>query len=51
MKTFKDNAGHDWNIAINIGTAMLVKDRLEIDLLQPEQGDAECRTQSAECRM
>jgi len=39
MKTFKDNAGHDWNIAINIGTAMLVKDRLEIDLLQPEQGE------------
>jgi hypothetical protein len=39
MKTFKDNAGHDWNIALNIGTAMLVKDRLAIDLLQPEQGD------------
>ena len=39
MKTFKDNAGHDWNLSLNIGTAMLVKDRLGIDLLQPETGD------------
>ncbi|MGL6193666.1 MAG: hypothetical protein ACRC2T_02450 [Thermoguttaceae bacterium] len=39
MKTFKDNAGHDWNISLNIGTAMMVKDRLNIDLLQPEAGD------------
>ena len=39
MKTFKDNAGHDWNISLNIGTAMLVKDRLGVDLLQPEVGD------------
>ena len=39
MKTFKDNAGHDWNISLNIGTAMLVKDRLGVDLLQPETGD------------
>ena len=39
MKTFKDNAGHDWNISLNIGTAMQVKDRLGIDLLQPESGD------------
>jgi hypothetical protein len=39
MKTFKDNAGHDWNLSLNIGTAMLVKDRLGIDLLQPEAGD------------
>ena len=39
MKTFKDNAGHDWNLSLNIGTAMLVKDRLGVDLLQPEAGD------------
>jgi len=39
MKTFKDNAGHDWNISLNIGTAMLVKERLGVDLLQPEVGD------------
>ena len=45
MKTFKDNAGHDWNIALNIGTAMLVKDRLGIDLLQPEKGEPPLITQ------
>jgi hypothetical protein len=45
MKSFKDNAGHDWNLAINIGTALLVKDRLGIDLLQPEQGDPPLITQ------
>lgn len=39
MKTFKDNANHDWNISINIGSAMRVKDKLGIDLLQPEVGD------------
>lgn len=39
MKSFKDNAGHDWHLSLNIGTAMLVKDRLGIDLLQPEVGD------------
>ncbi len=39
MKTFKDNANHDWNISINIGSAMRVKDKLGIDLLQPESGD------------
>ena len=45
MKSFKDNAGHDWHISLNIGTAMLVKDRLNIDLLQPEKGDPPLITQ------
>ena len=45
MKTFKDNAGHDWHLSLNIGTAMLVKDRLDIDLLQPEKGDPPLITQ------
>ena len=45
MKSFKDNAGHDWHISLNIGTAMLVKDRLDIDLLQPEKGDPPLITQ------
>jgi len=45
MKSFKDNAGHDWHISLNIGTAMLVKDRLGIDLLQPEKGDPPLITQ------
>ncbi len=39
MHTFKDNANHDWHITINIGSAMRVKDKLGIDLLQPESGD------------
>jgi hypothetical protein len=39
MHIFKDNANRDWTISLNIGTAMMVKDRLGIDLLQPESGD------------
>jgi len=45
MKTFKDNAGHHWHISLNIGTAMLVKERLGMDLLQPEKGDPPLLTQ------
>ncbi len=39
MKTFTDAAGRTWTIGLNLGTALTVKDRLGIDLLQPEQGD------------
>ena len=39
MKTFKDNAGRDWSLSLTIGNAMMVKERLGIDLLQPEVGD------------
>lgn len=39
MKTFKDSAGREWTIALNLGTAKAVKDKLGIDLLQPEVGD------------
>ena len=39
MKTFKDNAGRDWSLSLTIGNAMMVKERLGIDLLQPEIGD------------
>ena len=39
MHIFKDNAGRDWSLSLNIGNAMMVKDRLGIDLLQPEVGD------------
>jgi hypothetical protein len=39
MQIFKDNAGRDWSLSLTIGNAMLVKDRLGIDLLQPEVGD------------
>ena len=39
MKTFNDAAGRTWTISLNLGTAMAVRDKLGIDLLQPEQGD------------
>jgi hypothetical protein len=39
MRVFKDNANRNWSISLTIGTAMMVKDRLGIDLLQPESGD------------
>jgi hypothetical protein len=39
MKTFTDTAGRTWAITLNLGTAMTVKDKLGIDLLQPEAGD------------
>jgi len=39
MKTFTDAAGRNWTIALNLGTAMAVKDTLGVDLLQPEAGD------------
>ena len=39
MKTFTDAAGRTWTIALNLGTALAVKEKLEIDLLQPEAGN------------
>jgi hypothetical protein len=39
MKSFTDATGRSWTLTLNLGTAMTVKDRLKIDLLQPEQGD------------
>ena len=39
MKTFNDAAGRTWTIALNLGTAIAVKDKLGVDLLQPEAGD------------
>jgi len=39
MKTFTDAAGRTWTIALNLGTAIAVKDKLGVDLLQPESGD------------
>lgn len=39
MKTFTDTTGRTWTIKLNLGTAMAVKDKLGIDLLQPEAGD------------
>jgi len=39
MKTFTDAAGRTWTITLNLGTAMAVKEKLGLDLLQPEAGD------------
>jgi len=39
MKTFNDAAGRTWTLSLTLGTAMAVKDKLDIDLLQPEAGD------------
>ncbi|HPC65343.1 MAG TPA: hypothetical protein P5175_06230 [Anaerohalosphaeraceae bacterium] len=45
MKCFNDAAGRTWTIALNLGTAMRVKDKLNIDLLRPEDGDPPLLTQ------
>ncbi len=39
MKTFTDAAGRTWSLTLNLGTAMAVKAKLGVDLLQPEAGD------------
>ena len=39
MKVFTDAAGRTWTMALNLGTALSVKSKLGIDLLQPEAGD------------
>ena len=39
MKTFNDAAGRTWTLSLTLGTAMAVKAKLGIDLLQPESGD------------
>jgi len=37
MKTFKDAAGHEWNIRLTLGLARNVMDKLGINLLHPEE--------------
>lgn len=39
MQTFKDSAGRTWTVSLTLGTAMHVRDKLGVDLLQPESGD------------
>lgn len=39
MKTFTDAAGRTWSIALTLGTALHVKNKLDVDLLQPEAGE------------
>ena len=39
MRTFADANGRTWTLALTLGSALTVRDRLGIDLLQPEAGD------------
>ena len=39
MQTFKDSNNRNWSLTLTIGSAIKIKERLEIDLLQPEVGD------------
>lgn len=39
MKTFTDAAGRTWTVALNLESAMRVRDLLGIDLLTPEVGN------------
>jgi len=39
MKQFCDKSGRSWTISLTLGTAIEVRDKLDVDLLQPEQGD------------
>lgn len=36
---FKDSSGTSWELAVTLGNAIKVKERLGIDILQPEQGE------------
>ena len=39
MKTFKDNAGRDWTIAVNVASIKRLRDTLEVDLMGVIEGD------------
>ena len=39
MKTFTDTANRTWTISLNLGSALAVREMLDIDLLQPEAGE------------
>jgi len=39
MKTFVDTTGREWRLSLTIGRAREIRDRLGVDLLQPEAGD------------
>ncbi|MFA5265154.1 MAG: hypothetical protein WC378_15130 [Opitutaceae bacterium] len=38
MKSFRDAKDREWTISLTIGSAMRIRDKLKVDLLQPEQG-------------
>jgi len=38
MKTFKDSNGKEWQVRLDIATVKRVRDYLDVDLLEPENG-------------
>lgn len=47
MHTFNDAAGRVWTIALHLGAARAVKDKLGVDLLAPEAGEPPLLTRLA----
>ena len=39
MKTFKDNAGRPWTLAVNVAAIKRVKSLLDVNLMQAVEGD------------
>ena len=39
MAAFRDNAGREWTLAINVGVIQRVRDRLGVDLLEAAEAD------------
>jgi hypothetical protein len=39
MKTFKDNAGRSWTVAINVAAVKRVKSLLDVNLMEAVEGD------------
>lgn len=39
MRTFTDGAGRTWTLSLTIGSAKRVKDKLDINILEPEMGE------------
>ena len=39
MRQFKDNAGRDWNLAVNVAGIKRLRDLLDVDLMQVIEGD------------
>ena len=45
MKSFKDSAGREWNIVINVGQISRLRDRLNIDLAKLYESEARLYTE------
>ena len=39
MRTFKDNAGRDWTVAVNVASIKRLRDVLDVDLMGVIEGD------------